>query len=159
MARKLKQRHFCFYLQNRPLKLGLEVIYTPPPPKIHMGTGCLMTKIPKERKGKRVSKSYYCDSKHVGDSWPLIRFHLQELHLDSYGVNRNTIMIEKFYAYIHILILFQCTICLVLKDWRLHQTYNLSILLSSQGQYNLTKKDIKHVKTSSRCFNVIARCW
>ncbi len=31
MAKKLKQSHFCFYLQNRPLKFGLEVIYTPFP--------------------------------------------------------------------------------------------------------------------------------
>ena len=29
MAKKLKQNHFCFYLQNRPLKFGLKVIYTP----------------------------------------------------------------------------------------------------------------------------------
>ena len=51
MAKKLKQSHFCFYLQNRPLKSGLEVIYTPSP-QILLGAGCLMTKIPKEHKGK-----------------------------------------------------------------------------------------------------------
>ena len=34
MAKKLKQSHFCFYLQNRPLKFCIEDIYTPlPPPK------------------------------------------------------------------------------------------------------------------------------
>ncbi len=33
MAKKLKQSPFCFYLQNRPLTFGLEVIYNPLPIK------------------------------------------------------------------------------------------------------------------------------
>ncbi len=29
MAKEMKQSHFCFYLQNNPLKFGVEFIYTP----------------------------------------------------------------------------------------------------------------------------------
>ncbi len=48
MAKKLKQSHFCFYLRNRPLKSGLEVIYTPFPQN-PSGSSLFHEKNPKAR--------------------------------------------------------------------------------------------------------------